>query len=205
VALHAVPNRPPHRAESRGRTLEVAVVFVTRSREAVACNDLARAMFRRGDGFVLENGTVHATTTGGDAHLREAIGSALATQQPQFWAGTASATGSTREMIAVPLRPGMRLPAGPRSPDIAMLVLDSQRGKSTTVQGLTQRYGLTPREAALVLALLEGRTLKESAKELRMTYETARSHLRRIFYKTGTSRQADLVIKAGRLGEATDV
>jgi DNA-binding CsgD family transcriptional regulator len=194
-----VPNRQPlHPAESRVRTLDVAVVFMTRAREVVGCNEIARAMLGRGDGFVLKHGTMHAANMDGDAHLRETIGSALATHRPQFWLGTASASGSTREMIAVPLRPGMRLFAGPRSPDIAMLVLYSQQEKSTTAEGLTRRYGLTPREAALASALFEGHTLRQSAKELRMTYETARSHLRRIFSKTGTSRQADLLIKLGR-------
>lgn len=54
-------------------------------------------------------------------------------------------------------------------------------------------YDLTPAEARLTGLLLRGRTVREAAEELRITLNTARTHLKRVFSKTGTGRQAELV------------
>jgi DNA-binding CsgD family transcriptional regulator len=55
-------------------------------------------------------------------------------------------------------------------------------------------FSLTPAEARLALHLVAGETLRSAAVKLSITYETARSQLKRIFNKTGTCRQAELVI-----------
>ena len=59
---------------------------------------------------------------------------------------------------------------------------------------LRAEFGLTPAEARLVLRLVAGDSLRSSAKELSIGYETARTTLKSIFQKTGTRRQAELVI-----------
>jgi DNA-binding CsgD family transcriptional regulator len=55
-------------------------------------------------------------------------------------------------------------------------------------------FGLTPAEARLALHLVAGETLRSAAVKLSITYETARTHLKNIFNKTGTCRQAELVV-----------
>jgi DNA-binding CsgD family transcriptional regulator len=55
-------------------------------------------------------------------------------------------------------------------------------------------FGLTPAEARLALHLVAGESLRSAAVKLSITYETARTHLKNIFHKTGTCRQAELVI-----------
>src|SRR5262249_9141859 len=55
-------------------------------------------------------------------------------------------------------------------------------------------FGLTPAEARLALHLVAGETLRCAAVKLSITYETARTQLKKIFNKTGTCRQAELVI-----------
>lgn len=55
----------------------------------------------------------------------------------------------------------------------------------------------------LAARLFEGKSLEQVAGELAITYETARTHLRRIFSKTGTSRQAELVLLIARLPVST--
>ena len=59
---------------------------------------------------------------------------------------------------------------------------------------LRRHFGLTPAEARLALHLVAGETLRSAEFKLSITYETARTHLKNIFYKTGTRRQAELVI-----------
>jgi DNA-binding CsgD family transcriptional regulator len=59
---------------------------------------------------------------------------------------------------------------------------------------LKERFELTPAEARLVLRLIAGESLRSAAKALNIGYETARTTLKSVFHKTGTCRQAELVI-----------
>ena len=56
------------------------------------------------------------------------------------------------------------------------------------------RLGLSPAEARLVALLFAGGGLRSSAEALGVTYETARTCLKSVFQKTGTHRQAELVL-----------
>jgi DNA-binding CsgD family transcriptional regulator len=53
---------------------------------------------------------------------------------------------------------------------------------------------LTPREYELYLLLLEGFTLKESAKQLSVKYSTANTHMTGIYKKLGVKSRAELII-----------
>lgn len=53
---------------------------------------------------------------------------------------------------------------------------------------------LTPREHDLYLLLLEGFTLKESAKHLGVKYSTANTHMTGIYKKLEVNSRADLII-----------
>lgn len=53
---------------------------------------------------------------------------------------------------------------------------------------------LTPREYDLYLLLLEGFTLKESAKRLLIKYSTANTHMSGIYRKLGVKSRAELII-----------
>jgi DNA-binding CsgD family transcriptional regulator len=59
---------------------------------------------------------------------------------------------------------------------------------------LRSNFRLSPAEARLALHLVAGETLRSAEAKLSMTYETARTHLKSIFQKTGTCRQAELVV-----------
>jgi DNA-binding CsgD family transcriptional regulator len=54
-------------------------------------------------------------------------------------------------------------------------------------------FGLTPSEAKLALLLSNGTTIPDAAQQLGITEISARTNLKRIFAKTGISRQVDLV------------
>ncbi len=53
---------------------------------------------------------------------------------------------------------------------------------------------LTPREHDLYLLLLEGFTLKESAKPLSIKYSTANTHMTGVYKKLGVKSRAELII-----------
>lgn len=54
-------------------------------------------------------------------------------------------------------------------------------------------HGLSAREAALAWRMMRGEKIVEAGADLRLTPETSRNYSKRIYAKTGTSGQADLV------------
>ena len=58
---------------------------------------------------------------------------------------------------------------------------------------LMRLYGLTKTEAKLVQLLVGGSTLDSAAQTLDISVNTARTHLKHVFHKTGINRQAELV------------
>ena len=54
--------------------------------------------------------------------------------------------------------------------------------------------GLSRAEAGVAVALLEGLDAKQVSERLHVSHETVRTHLKRIFEKTRTRRQAELLI-----------
>ena len=54
--------------------------------------------------------------------------------------------------------------------------------------------GLSPAEAGVAVALLEGLDGKQVSERLHVSHETVRTHLKRIFEKTRTRRQAELLL-----------
>lgn len=64
---------------------------------------------------------------------------------------------------------------------------------------IASAFMLTPREAAVASLLADGVTIEGIAAKLTMRTTTARVHLRSVFEKTGTNRQAELVALLARL------
>ncbi|MEN3148864.1 helix-turn-helix transcriptional regulator [Neorhizobium sp. IRAMC:178] len=69
-------------------------------------------------------------------------------------------------------------------------------------QQLRQLFELTATEAIIATMVSQGMTLQTVAKKRSISYETARSHLRSIFSKTNTGRQAELAALLTRLNLA---
>jgi len=68
----------------------------------------------------------------------------------------------------------------------------------TEAKMMATAYGLTPAETRLLANLLAGHTLAETADALAIAMTTAKMHLESIFSKTGTHRQAELMLLASR-------
>ncbi len=80
------------------------------------------------------------------------------------------------------------------APPIAMVTLtDPDKAKFSRESKLRQRFQLTSAEAALADEIMKGDGRKAAARRCRITDGTAKSHLARIFQKTGTRRQAELI------------
>jgi pimeloyl-ACP methyl ester carboxylesterase/DNA-binding CsgD family transcriptional regulator len=73
------------------------------------------------------------------------------------------------------------------------VVLLSAQDTETAGRLAHHNFGLTSAQARLAAKLLQGLRLADAAAALQMTLSTARWHLKNIFLKTGTRRQADLL------------
>jgi pimeloyl-ACP methyl ester carboxylesterase/DNA-binding CsgD family transcriptional regulator len=76
---------------------------------------------------------------------------------------------------------------------LTALVLLSAREVTAAGKVTNRNFGLTTAQSRLVAKLLQGLTISDAAQELGLTAATARWHLKNIFIKTGTRRQADLL------------
>jgi DNA-binding CsgD family transcriptional regulator len=74
----------------------------------------------------------------------------------------------------------------------AKIVADSIMNES--IDRLRYHFGLTTAEAKLALHLVAGETLRSAAVRLGISYETTRTTLKKLFEKTQTCRQVELVI-----------
>jgi DNA-binding CsgD family transcriptional regulator len=98
---------------------------------------------------------------------------------------------------ALPVPPAARSPfLGAR----AVLVLNDLEGTATVNPDMLGKvFELTPAQANLAEKLATGSSMETAAAELGVTVETARSHLKAIFNRTGTHRQGELVALLNRL------
>jgi DNA-binding CsgD family transcriptional regulator len=79
-------------------------------------------------------------------------------------------------------------------PAVVVFLRDPESNAAQPSQELVRRlFGLTRMEAQLALLLAEGLTLDEAAEKMNVRRNTARTHLRSIFCKTGVTRQTMLV------------
>lgn len=98
-------------------------------------------------------------------------------------------------MIVSPLRPDAvesTMGLGPSRP-VALVLIDADREQRSEANWLRRRFGLTAAEAEVALEIVKGDGRDAAAARLGITVATVRTHLIRIFEKTGVGRQAELV------------
>ncbi|CAM3350615.1 hypothetical protein JHFBIEKO_5580 [Methylobacterium mesophilicum] len=84
-------------------------------------------------------------------------------------------------------------PYGTAEPAVLLRLIDPATIRLPGKDMLQVQFGLTPAEAAFALEMLAGNDLVASASHRGITLHTARVHLRRIFEKTETRRQAAMI------------
>jgi DNA-binding CsgD family transcriptional regulator len=90
------------------------------------------------------------------------------------------------------LRPAGR-DAGHSAAAIGLIRSPSGQDARSAPEIIASAHGLSAREAALACGLMRGETIIQAGTRLGLTPETARNYSKRIYAKTGTTGQADLV------------
>lgn len=179
-------------AEALNATGLATIIVDPRGRASFVSRAAERVLGRQ-DGLTLRRGVLHAVSSSENAALKRLTRTAL------YPVDLASPRGGSLPIS----RPSGRKPLVFRvfplcgdasAPGSAMVTLiDTDREPYVSRDVLRDVYGLTLAEAEVALRVLDGHGLQGVADSLGVTLSTVRTHLQRVFDKTGTHRQADLV------------
>jgi DNA-binding CsgD family transcriptional regulator len=186
-------------ASSAASTLTTLDAFdcgaVLLDRRGVATRWNSRAEALLGTGLTIRHGRIHAADTASDQRLQTMIRAAAASA----WK---TSTGSDPAIINQNGSPWLVAETVPMSSiahdlfdggDILLFLSDIARCQSPNERLLRQSFCFTPAETRLALRLAAGEDLEAASLSLGISHETTRTHLRSLFGKTGTSRQAELI------------
>ncbi len=184
--------------------LSLGVVLVDGGGGVLFANRAAVATLDQRDGLSLWRKRLQAATPSLTSTLERLIGEAAATAEGRgLNAGGALSLPRPSlkrplALLVAPLRGANGSVAGGgsftrRQAAAVVFVSDPERAQETPQQILARLYRLTPAEARLAQAVMAGEGLPRVAEGLGISITTARSHLKRLFDKTGTRRQAELV------------
>ncbi len=171
------------------------VLLVNRDSRVLMTNTIASDVLHQRDGLYMQEGQLMTTRASRNIELRQAI-EAVATQASPS-ATLAIPRPSLRQLLTLLLTPAADGEVGGLRngrDQVLVFINDPERRLHAQPETLSRMYGLTRAEAALACYLLEGKTLEEAARALEITANTARTHLKRIFLKTDTNRQSQLVL-----------
>jgi DNA-binding CsgD family transcriptional regulator/PAS domain-containing protein len=94
----------------------------------------------------------------------------------------------------LPLTSGARRRAGNSYAAVAALFVHKAALEAPSLpEGIARLYNLTPSELRVLLAIVQVGGVPETAEALGVAEATVKTHLHRLFGKTGATRQADLV------------
>ncbi|MGH6834782.1 MAG: helix-turn-helix transcriptional regulator [Methylocella sp.] len=187
-------------ATERIELLPEGALLTDASGRVVLANAAAKAMLDARDGIFLCDGRL--AVAGSPDALQE-----LVTSCARRSVGIGGPGGELKvprdlprsplHVTIAPLRSDARLPDVPwigfGSPVAIITVTDRDLSRRRRQINLRRRFDLTSTEAALAAEILRGDGRKAAARRCGISDATAKTHLRKIFEKTGTHRQAELV------------
>ncbi len=161
-------------------------------------NRAAETTLASRDGLLLANGEFQAANQTDTDKLRDFIFAAIrAGRGDEFGSGGAITLPrrSGKRPYAVLVAPFPRTANGFGRLGIAAVVFitDPDLSEEGPENALIRLYGLTAREAALAARLATEMNLDRAADELGISRNTVRLHLQRVFDKTETHTQAELL------------
>jgi DNA-binding CsgD family transcriptional regulator/PAS domain-containing protein len=200
-------------AEARGTQAILADVLDRSSRAIVVAdahatlvhaNGAAKELLGRGDGLRLVSGRLTALRAGDAARLHQLVVEAAATS-----AGSGVSPGGAlriprpdgaADYMATVSPLSTALMRGTERRALVLVVITDPVGPSpASASSWREAFGLTDAEARVALGLLEGLAPAAIAARHGVSLPTVRSQIRSLFAKTGTRRQAELLVVLGRI------
>ena len=162
-------------------------------------NRMALAILQKNDGIMLAPTGLIADRAADTRLLHRLLQEAISSpesgepQESPFTLERRSANSSL--IVRVIPGPGLECWQGAEQRTALLKLYDQDLGLVVDERALISLYGLTRSEAALTTKLIQGQSVEEAAAGLFISPHTARTHLKRIFMKTDTHRQPELVVR----------
>ncbi len=188
--------------------LSVGIGVVAADGAILHANAAAKAMLDDAQGPIRRShdGRLAGRRGGATEELRGAIAAAAEGATRIGGAGIGVALGTTEGLDPAAVAHVLPLAGGsgrrglmPRAAAAVFVSAPRAATPAVTLDAVARSLGLTPAEARLLGRLVAGDSVTEAAVTLGVAASTARTHLNRIFGKTGTSRQAELVALVAKL------
>ncbi|TAV83761.1 helix-turn-helix transcriptional regulator [Rhizobium leguminosarum] len=175
---------------------ESGVLLVDEALYLIRANRAGESMIEGGNPVRLRHGCVELRPASAQKALEQAVAKATAETGASgapinFIAVDGAGIPAVIQVIAV--REDLRPPLPVRQSAVAIVLVSPMATRSPPQKALGALYGLTPAETRVLQLLGEGSTLADIAGTLQSKRSTVKTHLLRIFAKTSTNRQADLV------------
>lgn len=173
--------------------LAVGTFVLDEQGQLLSHNAAAQALLARHSVLQLSSGQLSLVDAEQNQRLQTMLAQCLVGEDMPLVPAMRVATGEVE--LGLVMRP---ISDGPWSegravPRLAVFVSDPKHAFNTPAEVITHLFNLTLSEARLSLALAEGASLDEAAEQLGITRNTAKSHLKSVFAKTGVSRQSQLI------------
>ncbi len=181
-------------AEALNR-LEQGALLVDESVGVVFANREAERLFAAGDGLRVTRGVLCTNSAADTARLHGLI-AGCARHGAEAGGSLRLSRGPDRAPLSLqvaPLRSEAPLFSMTERPVAILFVTDPDRKIRSPIAWLQRRFDLTAAEAAFAGEIVAGAGIQAAADRLQISRSTGRTHLARIFEKTGTHRQAELV------------
>ena len=177
--------------------LHQPVMIVSDRRRFVFLNDAAERLLKERDGFWLgRSGRIDTTVRAEAEILSELISGVFGNGSgSNGLGGRAQITRRGRRPLIINVTPFKEHNGTSASSERFALVIvnDPEKTAGASEEELRTVYALTRSEARVARLLGEGRSLASVCEILDISSNTARTHLKRIYTKTGTNRQSSLV------------
>jgi DNA-binding NarL/FixJ family response regulator len=177
--------------------LSAAIFLVDAESRIVRANAAARTFQRSGD--LLRTARDRLTLCDGEADqaLRDILSATAADEAALDGKGFAlpltCRNGERYVAQVLSLAAAEALPGDASAAVAAVFIRKAEMDAASPVDVIGKAYNLTPTELRVLLAIVDVGGVPEVAQNLGVADTTVKTHLSRLFEKTGTCRQADLV------------
>lgn len=182
-----------------GERLAVGVILVDGNARVLDASRRAKATLAGGDGLHCEGGCLCATKVAQTERLRrliaEAASAECAGEKPNAGLTLLLERPSGGAPLAIEIAgvASSELDARQQESQALVYVRDPECGTQLSPEALRRLYGLTRTEAQVTSLIARGMNHAHVARELNVTVCAIRFHLKSIYAKTSTQRQAELV------------
>jgi DNA-binding CsgD family transcriptional regulator len=183
--------------------LSAGIILLDRSTRVIYVNAVARAFSTKDGPLSLRNGSVATHSVPHSQRMAELIRAVLKGRPTASMSVPRPADSGLLTILMSSIRGrdvGRFADVHMPNAAVLLIIIDPANRDGIPTDRVMDAYGLTHAEARVALAASSGVTIPEMANHLALSQNTIKTHLRKVFAKTATHRQTELVRLMTSLG-----